>query len=127
MLKKGVDEGAVKKAVGQDAGPGTDGLGKEKEKKRERKSERTRERKRKGERERGREISCYLAECSISAGFTLQDSLLGGERLASCLLLLPLLLTQPGLQLLQLLLIAPVLALQELHLLSAGRQDAHAS
>lgn len=56
MLKKRVDEGAVKNTVGQDAGAGTDGLGKEKEKKRERKSERKRERNRKGERERARDL-----------------------------------------------------------------------
>lgn len=69
MLKKGVDEGAVKNAVGQDAGPGTDGLGKEKEKKRERKRERKRKRKRKGEREREGERSpaTLLSAASLPA------------------------------------------------------------
>lgn len=86
------------------------------EREREKEGER-REKERAGERSPPIKVPiCYLVECSISAGFTLQDSLLDGERLATCLLLLLLLLTQPGLQLLQLLLITPALTLQELHL-----------
>lgn len=66
--------------------------------------------------ERDNKIFSDLVERGVSRGFTLQDSLLGGERLTTRPLLLPLLLTQPGLQFLHLPLVMLVLLLQELHL-----------
>ena len=59
----------------------------------------------------------YLIQRCLSAGLTLQHSLLKIESLATCLLLLLLLLTYPGLQLQQLLFLPAVLTIKDLYLL----------
>lgn len=61
--------------------------------------------------------SFYLTERCFPASLALQHSLLESKSLATCLLLLLLLLTYPGLQLSQLLFLAAVLAFKDLYLL----------
>lgn len=58
----------------------------------------------------------YLVQRCFSASIALQHSLLESECLATCFLLLLLLLTYPGLQLSQFLFLPPVLTFEDLYL-----------